>query len=375
MSVVDVISSGLPRVTVNLQSADEVYAEARTLKNDWMALLESHGGFLISAPALTTPASFERCMKELITLATEYPGGAPRSKETDCVWNTTEFDSNMPIAAHTELSYMPKSKPELIAFFCVKAPPSGGMTPAVDMLAVAHSLPKDIITRFSPGIRTSMNMPPIKGCTWWSIPNFFQPPFHFKPIPFSWKDFGDTKEVASQEAMKNSPEDCKVEWDGDWMQRFVTMPAVEEHKGQLVWTGFFPLFHWSAFAIQSMFDLVYHNRTWRQLIITVSIVVHTVFSRLRYFLSRTPIIRRWVPPCPSLLSCTLKNGKPISVWDIFRILKCYNQHMMKWQWQPGQIVLLDNRRLGHCRTPYDPAERLMYTAFGKRLEANGASHS
>jgi len=366
MSAVEILSSGLPLVTVKLGSVEDVCAHAKSMKHHWMQLLDKHGGLVIWAPALTTPTSFELCMKELISLATEYPGGAPRKKVTDCVWTTTEFDSTMPIPAHTELSYMPKSRPELIAFYCEKPAPRGGMTPAVDMLAVAHSLPQDIICRFSPGIRTSLNMPPIKGRVWWYALGSFQPPFRFKPIPYSWKDLGETKELAMQEAMKKSSEDCMVEWDGDWMQKFITMPAVEEYRGQLVWTGFFPLFHWSGFAIQSMFDLCYHNRTLRQLITTTSIVLLTILCRLRLVLSRTPLVRQLVPPCPGLTSCTLQDGKHVSVWDIFRIVKCYNQHLMKWQWQPGQIALFDNRRLAHCRTPYNPASRLMYTAFGRR---------
>ena len=98
---------------------------------------------------IKTPEDFEKVALSLFptTLATEYPGGAPRKKLTERVWTTTSYSSYMPIPAHTELSYVPSIQPAYIFFYCWKSPEWGGQTPIVDMGSVLKDLPTSLIDK------------------------------------------------------------------------------------------------------------------------------------------------------------------------------------------------------------------------------------
>merc|ERR1712187_545235 len=105
---------------------------------------------------------------------------------------------------------------------------------------------------------------------------------------------------------------------------------------------------------QAHFDATIHNRTIRQAFVTATIGVLTaLFAVCRLLTGCTPF-KRCLPSffkSPGITSSTLNDGSPISAWDAFRIVRCYNQHLLQWQWHQGTFAILDNHRLGHFRTP------------------------
>jgi len=262
---------------------------------------------------------------------------------------------------------MPRAKPELIAFFCEVAPRRGGMTPALDMAEVLRRLPRDLVARFSPGLLTSLNLPPEKGaylCTRRA---------QVRDYPKDWKSLGESREAAADKFREGCLEEvAAVEWTSNWMEPYVPMPAVSSHRGMQVWTGFFPAFHWAGNVLQTLFDLCCHNRSLGQLRVSFWVFALTAWQGLANQLSLLPglggLLRTWATP--GALSCKLANGRDVSFWDVWRILWVYNTQLIKWQWWPGQFVLLDNHRMGHMRTPYSPDEaRQILTAFGNRKAA------
>jgi len=320
---------------------------------------------LVECSALTSPQDFEDCVSELMEVSKVYPGGAPRKLVTEGgVFTTTEYEPNLPIPAHCELGYLPAARPQLIAFFCEQAPPAGGMTPVLDMAEILEALPNELVARFAGGIQTSQNLAPDEE----KIFDFLR--LRFAPPKMTWKSLGSTQAKAAEEWRKRNADRASICWEGAWMQPFVDMPAVLQLGDMQVWSGFFPSFHWTGPAIQTVFDLLLHNRSWRQLRCSALMILGTVWKAVAAMAAHIPILRRlpWVLQSanPGILSCRLKAGGRVSAWDIARILWVYNTRMIKWKWQPGQFVLLDNARMGHARTPFDPAVRLVYTAFGTR---------
>ena len=114
---------------------------ASSTKDLWKKL-HGYGAVLFRDFDIKIPEDFEKVALSLLptTLATQYPGGAPRKKLTEHVWTTTSFSSYMPIPAHTELSYFPSIQPSYIFFYCWKSPKWGGQTPIIDMGSVLKDL-------------------------------------------------------------------------------------------------------------------------------------------------------------------------------------------------------------------------------------------
>merc|ERR1719161_37723 len=123
------------------------------------------------------------------------------------------------------------------------------MTPVLDMRRVLRRLPASLVARFAPGLRTSLNLPREMDVFLDSRRG------EFRRWQRCWSAHGGDAAAAARAVREASPEDVVVEWSGSWLQPFVEMPAVEEHMGGMVWTGFWPSYHWAGSAIQTVFDL------------------------------------------------------------------------------------------------------------------------
>jgi len=380
----DSVESSLPMIDWGKAgSVEAACAAARRSRQALLRLVEDVGGVLVSAPALRGPEDFGRCLKEVVGsgLCERYAGLVKRRKAADLVFTTTEVPSNMPIPGHTELSYMPGSKPDYIAFFCEEAPPgSGGQTPAIDMRAVLRDLPPELLQRFRSGVRCSTNVPPEPGT--FLIPSQLDPSGpSFRPLTRSWTKLSHDRQEAAAVVTSNAEAAGKtvyIDWDGNWMRRFEPMPAIAPHPvtGEVLWTGYNPRFHWFGTLSQALFDVAFHNRTMRQALVAGAVALSTAAFAACRFLARLPKLGRRMPAflaSPGTTSSVLEDGSPISAWDAFRIVRCYNRHLLCWRWRPGLFALLDNHRLGHLRTPYDPNQpRTVYTAFGSRPRVGAA---
>ena len=62
------------------------------------------------------------------------------------------------------------------------------------------------------------------------------------------------------------------------------------------------------------------------------------------------------------LDVDFEDGTNLSFWDVYQIVKSYWQNAELFDWQEGDILILDNYRRGHGRLPFT-GERRVYTAF------------
>lgn len=335
--------------------------------------VEQYGGILIRPTngMPQSPESFEAAVTTLHpNLAVSYPGGAPRKKIAEHVWTSTEFACYLPIAPHTELSYMPAIKPDYILFMSAVAADAGGETPVIDMAAVLQDLPEALREKLE-GRKAivSLGFPPVKTIEL-DIRAVSFPTFRAFP---GWKEtHGEMKEQVEAKLNKAGQ---WVQWGGDDLQRLqlcMTMPLTEDHKGTPVWTGFFGNFlHWGM-AMQAALDLLYHDHSIRQVLVVAFLVAVTAVQHVAMLVAHLggARLRRCLPArWPKFemqrhsLRPRLEGGGTITEWDLLQIYLAYQRNMIKFLWQPGDILFLDNRRLGHARLPFR-GHRLTYTSFG-----------
>ena len=63
-----------------------------------------------------------------------------------------------------------------------------------------------------------------------------------------------------------------------------------------------------------------------------------------------------------ILDVVFEDGSDLSFWDVYHIVKSYWKNTELFSWQEGDIVILDNYRMGHGRLPFT-GERKVYIAF------------
>lgn len=96
------------------------------------ALLGTAGAVLLRGTGITGADGFRAAAAALAGPLMDYTEGAsPRSPRGGGVYTSTEYDPARPIALHNELSYSTRW-PGLLAFCCITPPAAGGQTPIAD---------------------------------------------------------------------------------------------------------------------------------------------------------------------------------------------------------------------------------------------------
>lgn len=365
----------LPVLQVNAASTDEFQKLLELHRGTIRRYVDYYGGVLVrptTAGILQSAESFEAAVTTLHpNLAVNYPGGAPRKKVAEHVWTSTEFACYLPIAPHTELSYMPSVKPDYILFMSAIATDCGGETPVIDMAAVLQDLPESLRKKLEGQTAiVDFSFPSVKTMEF-DIRAAGLPKFRAFP---GWKaTHGETKGQVEEKLNKVGQ---WVEWAGDDQERLhlcMTMPLTENHKGTSVWTGFFGHFLPCGMAMQAAFDLVYHDRSMRQILVVAFLVGVTAIQYVAMLVADIggERLRRCLPARWPKFEMQrhsrprLGRGGTITEWDLLQIYMAYQRNMIKFMWQAGDILFLDNRRLGHARLPFR-GNRLTYTSFGSR---------
>ncbi|HJP94904.1 MAG TPA: amino acid adenylation domain-containing protein [Pyrinomonadaceae bacterium] len=284
------------------------------------AKLREHGALLFRDFQLSSVTDFERFADLLCRqLFGEY-GDLPREGVSNKVYGATPYPADQPILFHNESSHLQRW-PMKIFFFCVQPPLTGGETPIVDCRRVLQLL--------SPSLRRRLQE---KGLTY--VRNFAP------AIDVSWQDFFHT--THRQEVERKCVEaGTEFEWIGDeglrtWQHR----DAITRHP----FTG----------------EEVFFNQV-----------------QLHHPLSLSPDVRN------SLLeifgeaglprNVVYGNGEPISDEDMAEIGRAYDEAAVLFNWQRGDVALLDNMLVAHGRKPYS-GERKIVVAMGELIEEHEVSH-
>ena len=125
-------------------------------------------------------------------------------------------------------------------------------------------------------------------------------------------------------------------------------------------------------AIEALF-VALHQRTLRSFFVFVLLCLITTIQQVFIYIcnlwncifQEKINLPSWFPGRKKILDICFEDGTSLSPWDVFLIIKAYWKNITIFNWRDGDILLLDNKRIGHQRLPFKGNKRDICTAFGK----------
>lgn len=276
--------------------------------------LGKHGGILFRNFGLKTPQDFE-AFAEVIEpqLYGDY-GDLPKKEGGNKTYRSTPYPERQMILYHNESSHLDRW-PRKQWFFCELPSPVGGATPIVDCREMLRRLPSGLAAEFERRqllyIRT------------------------FTPrLDVSWQDFFKTDSRADVEARLHK---AGIEWQwygDDELQTRTRCPAVIRHPvtGERVFFNQVQLHHTSCLEPEVRDDLL-------------ALVGHERMPR----------------------NVCFGDGEPIPD-DVMAVIgRTYEECAVRFQWQQGDIIMLDNMLAAHARDPFEGPRKIV-VAMGEMFD-------
>lgn len=226
----------------------------------------------------------------------------PRTQIAEKVFTSTEYPSDLSIPLHNENSYTHKY-PRYLYFFCLKNSPVGGQTPLADSAVIYNAIDPDIRKKFEDyGVTYIRN---------------------FGDVDLSWQEvFGtDCKNTVSNYCRQHN---IQHEWDGERLKTFETRPATitHPHSRKKIWFNQAHLFHFSSVdAAASLLEL--------------------------YGMDNLP------------RNAAFGNGESFSPEVLANIREVLEQKQILFDWQPSDLLIVDNLRMAHGRRPYQGERKIL----------------
>ncbi len=277
-------------------------------------LLE-HGAVLFRGFNLDSPAEFERVAASICSdLYGEY-GDLPREGVAGKIYQSTPYPADKMILYHNESSHMSRW-PQKINFYCVQPAEQGGATPVADCREVARRMDPNILRDFEEkGLKYVRNFSPGLDVSWQQF--------------FHTNDRGEVVAACTQAGMT-------CEWTGtDSLRVGQVCQAVTRHPT----TG----------------EKVFFNQ----------VQLHHVYCL-------DPAVR------DSLLSIFKREDLPRHVYYgdgteiedpvMEHVGRVYEQCAVRFQWQKGDMITVDNMLVCHARDPHMGARKIC-VAMGEMITA------
>jgi alpha-ketoglutarate-dependent taurine dioxygenase len=287
--------------------------------------LKEHGALLFRGFGVADARSLNAfCQAAGFELHHYRRGITPRHVVEGGVYTATDAPHAVPIPLHNEMSYT-SVYPGAIALCCEKPPSHQGQTPIADMAGVLGRLGDELVDRFeSHGICYRERVPPEAS----------------RPRGKSWQEMFDTHDPQQAEAAC-SEQGIDFRWEDDALHIESIRPAVLPHpvSGRRVWFNQAHIFHHSFSAE------LFHHRKW-----LLGLVLRLEES-----------IDRFLPAGSFGYSreCTYGDGSPIERATIDRIRRAIWRETVVFEWQRGDLLLLDNLRIAHGREPFRADRRIL----------------
>lgn len=276
-------------------------------------LLE-HGAILFRGFAVTNAADFNQCIDAVSGGALEYKFRAsPRTQIQDGlnVYTSTDYPSAESIFPHNEHSYSPIF-PLHLFLFCELPALTGGETPIGSTRSVLRQMREDV--RHSLASRKIMYMRNYGegfGLPWQTV--------------FQTTDRSEVEAYCSRVGIS-------VEWKGgDRLRTRQTGPALMRHprSGEAVWFN-----HATFFHEMSLPEVVRDQ------------------------------LRSEFAPEDLPQNTFYGDGSPIEPEFITHLQQLYRGVMVKFPWQQGDVLMLDNMLTLHGRSPFTGPRRVMVAMAG-----------
>ena len=254
--------------------------------------------------------------------ALNYIGGdSPRVKVKGTVYTASEAPASFMIPLHNEMSFV-KYYPRHIYFYCDISPREGGETIVADSRKIYQSIDPKVMDRFiQRGLKYVSNY---YGQSWLLdlINRFIK--FHK-----TWMEAFETDSKAEAEQLCSLNEFGYKWWKRDWLQVIYETPSVITHPetGESVWFNQAHLFDYNirllGFWNWVGTKLIYLGR---------NKVVHKIYYR---------------------------DGAPVIRKDLYHIMDVLEKAAIRFPWQKGDLMVLDNILAMHGRAAFKGRRRIL----------------
>lgn len=327
-----VTSSTLPLM---IEPSDKRITLAETLQllskeNDFFKQnLLKYGGLLLRNFPINDAHAFGEVIKHLKTgHCLDYIGGdSPRKKVVEGIYTSTEAPSWVKIPLHNELSFV-KNYPSHIYFFCEIAPEKDGETILGDARKVFQSIDPAVRKRFTDKHLRYVSCYYFKD----KLMLFLN---KYRKFHKSWIDVFETEDKSEVERLCRENE-FTLKWTkGDWMELSQVCPAVMSHPEtkEMVWFNQAHLFDFNPKLLGF----------WRH-----------IAAKVFYFRKHM-----------RLHEVFFGDNSPIPREDLYHIMDTLDQNTVKFPWQKGDVLVLDNVLAMHGRATFEGKRRVLAAMTGE----------
>lgn len=304
----DLLSAGqtLPLVVTPAVDGLDLATWAAGNRNRIETWLAGHGGILFRGFGLGSSEELERLVAGVSGELLRYTyRSTPRHQVRGEVYTSTEYPANQSIPLHNEMSYT-REWPMKIWFLSVDVAAQGGETPIADS--------RRVYERIDPRVRRELAE---KGVMYARS--------YGQGLDLSWQDVFQTGDRAEVEAFCHRA-GIEVEWQEDRLKTRQVCQAVATHPatGEPVWFNQAHLFHVSSLPAE-------------------------VREALLAQFEEEDLPR----------NAFYGDGSRIPVAVLDGIREAYERESIRFSWQPGDVLMLDNMKVAHGRAPFSGRRKVL----------------
>lgn len=299
-------------------SAQEAVDWLRAHADRIQDLAATAGVVLLRGLDMATPEAFRAICAAIEPDLRAYTGGdSPRSGVADRVYTSTEYDADLEVLLHNELSYAGWS-PRLVFFGCLQPSLSGGETQIADGRAIYRAMPERIREAFE-----------ARGIV------YLQHLWDADGEPGIGKSWQETFEMTDRAAVETCLEESGMQWE--WtdygLRTRAPHAAVVTHPktGQACWWNQADQWHRGLASVKTSFGDADDPRFDPATSGEQSLGNHVVFG----------------------------DGGEIDAADLETVRAVNRSQEILFPWRAGDVMVIDNVLAMHGRKPYTGPRRIL----------------